>query len=100
MKKNYYYLVSSLISIDFDQYDAVPIQDIIIRIDANLSKKDQEYLFYLKWQIDLLNLETLTRGGESFLPYGNYAKETLLQKEKNGGIPPLWEEYVQNQKSD
>ncbi|MGA1824644.1 MAG: DUF2764 family protein, partial [bacterium] len=100
MKKHYYYLVSSLISIDFDQYDAVPIHDILMRIDANLSKNDHEYLFYLKWQIDLLNLEILTKGWENFLPYGNYSKETLLQKEKKGGIPHLWEEYVQNQKGE
>ncbi|MGA1869310.1 MAG: DUF2764 family protein [bacterium] len=99
MSTHYYYLISSLITIDFDQYDAVPIEDILSKIEYNLSKKDQQYLVYLRWQIDLLNLEMITRGEEVFLPYGNYSKEILLQKEEKGGIPQLWQEYLHNSQS-
>ena len=94
MNKNYYYLVNSLMTIDFDQYDTVPIEDIFNKIEINLSSKDRHYLYYLKTQVDLLNLEMTTAGYDQFLPFGTYSKENLLQKEEKGGIPQLWQDYI------
>ena len=95
MPRDYPYLISSLPILHFDQPDEVDATSTLEHIEDNLLPRDRTRAYFLREQIDLMNLQAALMGRVDFLPHGRFSRDQLLLESEDADvIPLLWQDYV------
>ena len=100
MGKNYYYLVSSLPTLNFGDFDSVPVAELLEKISDNLESVDLENLGFLRKDRDIRNLHSLQEHWQTFRSLGNIPAEDFANPEAELDLPEEWNTYILSQQGE
>jgi len=100
MGQNYYYLVSSLPTLNFGEFKTVPVEDLLEKIYQNVSPIDRERVEYLRKIRDLHNIHARAEEWFTFRSLGNIPLEHLTDTEIELELPEEWHVYILSQKGE
>jgi len=100
MSTNYYYLVSSLPTLEFGEFANVPIEDLVEKILTNLTSKDLELVDYLRKSRDIQNLRSMGEKWQTFRELGMIPTKTFQDPDIELELPEEWERYILSQKGE
>lgn len=100
MSTNYYYLISSLPTLNFGDFDSVPVEELMSKIIENISQEDLESAEYLRKARDIRNLHSAAEEWQTFRSLGNIPPEDFTNPEVELDLPEDWNTYVLSQKGD
>ena len=100
MGKNYYYLVSSLPTLNFGEFDSVRVAELLEKISVNLEAADLENLNFLRKERDIRNLHSLQENWQTFRNLGNIPAEEFGHPEEGLELPEDWNRYILSQQGE
>lgn len=100
MGANYYYLVSSLPTLEFGEFANVPIEALFEKILSNLIPGDLKLIAYLRKTRDIQNLLSIGENWHTFREMGNIPIKAFKDPDIDLGLPEDWDRYVLSQKSE
>ncbi|MCK5740072.1 DUF2764 family protein [bacterium] len=100
MGKNYYYLVSSLPTLNFSEFDSVPVAELLEKISDNLEDADLKNLNFLRKERDIRNLHSVKEDWQTFRNLGNIPAAAFGNSEIELDLPEDWDRYVLSQQGE
>ncbi|MBN2091494.1 DUF2764 family protein [candidate division KSB1 bacterium] len=100
MSQNYYYLVTSLPTLNFGEFSGIPTADLLEKITQNVDSVDQKNLEYLRQTRDIRNLHSLAEEWHTFRIMGNIPAENFTNPEVELELPEDWNTYILSQKGE
>ncbi len=100
MSQNYYYLVTSLPTLNFGEFSGIPAEELLEKITQNVDSADQKNLEYLRQTRDIRNLHSLAEEWQTFRALGNIPAENFTNPEVELELPEDWNTYILSQKGE
>jgi hypothetical protein len=100
MSQNYYYLVTSLPTLNFGEFSGIPVEELLEKITQNVNSADQKNLEYLRQSRDIRNLHSLAEEWQTFRALGNIPTENFTNPEAELELPENWNTYILSQKGE
>jgi hypothetical protein len=100
MRTNYYYLISSLPTLSFGDFEQVPVEELMTKIMDNLTPEDQRRAEYLRKARDIRNLHSAAEEWQTFRSLGNIPPEDFSNPEVELELPEDWNIYILSQKGE
>ena len=100
MGQNYYYLISSLPALNFDEFNAVPVKELLAEISDNVRPQDLKRMNYLRRARDLQNIRFHGEDWATLRELGNIAPEEFTNPEQEPELSEAWHTYMLSQKGE
>jgi hypothetical protein len=100
MGKNYYYLVTSLPTLNFGEFNTVPVADLLEKIGQEVTSEDRERIVFFQKENDIRNLNSVEEDWETFRNLGNIPAAAFTDPEQTVAFPEKWVDYMLSQKGE
>lgn len=100
MGTNYYYLISSLPTLTFGEFDGVPVKDLLEKITSNVTPEDLNRIEFLRKERDIRNLHSIEEDWETFRELGTIPVPAFTDPDQEVEFPEKWKDYILSQKGE
>ncbi|MBN1347860.1 DUF2764 family protein [candidate division KSB1 bacterium] len=100
MGANYYYLVSSLPTLEFGEFSSVAVQPLFEKVVVELTPDDVKLLQFLRTIRDIENLRSKAEDWQAFRALGNIDVKAFIDEGAELNVAEEWEQYQLSQKGE
>lgn len=100
MRTHYYYLVTSLPTLNFGEFASVPVHDLLEKIFQEVTPADRQLIEFLRKERDLRNLHSVEEEWETFRELGMIPVAAFTDVEQSVIFPEKWSDYILSQKGE